>query len=788
MNTNPNSLPNQKVSFKAKDKDWQQQSIDYYVGRTGSGGSTDRYNRLDRLSILYGLYDSEFTKDDFKYVTDPYDVGDTFPANIQDYNIIRPKVDLLIGEKSKRPFDFKVIQTNPDAVSKIQEEYKNMFMEFLNATVKEEEYPVSAQDIQRYMRMNYKSVAEETAFNILNYLKERLNLSHEFLKTWRDGLVSREEIAYIGMVNGEPFLERVDPRDCDYDIDSNTDFIDQKDWFKRTMWMSPNAIYDRWRDMLDESDLDEMLAMINNNTTSPNKISPSNQGGINWSENLSSKFSGKGRDDYSTGDLQVVHLAWRSLTNLGFLTIEQEDGTTKTELVDDTYKALPDEIIEYEWVSEIWEGLQIGGKLYKARPLPYQHQTMESLNDNRLCYTGIVHNSMNAYGKSLVELMKPLQYMYMVIWYRTELALAKDKGRVLNMDITQIPKKYGIDVDRWLHYINALGINFINPYEEGWDVPGREGGKASAFNQMSSQDLRMGDVIAGYIQLLEKIEVMIGEIIGVTKQREGSIATRELVGNVERSVQQSSHITEPLFWWHSQFERRCVNLLINVAQYAYSINDKQKLQYFLSDGGRVLINITDDFIYADMDIFVTDSSKDVKNIEMLKSLLQPAMQNGATLSDAAAILTADNMTQIKLKLEEIEERRMQMMQAQQEAEQQQAQMEMELEQSRHDDEMMMKSEEIRIKEEDSIRKAEVALQTAMMSQGDGQETQPDNSMAESFERQKLEMENARQRREAALKERAQVETERKNRVAEKQKDKELIIRRKQASRKPVNNK
>ena len=61
--------------------------------------------------------------------------------------------------------------------------------------------------------------------------------------------------------------------------------------------------------------------------------------------------------------------------------------------------------------------------------------------------------------------------------------------------------------------------------------------------------------------LMDKIESMVSEISGVSKQREGSIASNELVGNVERSVIQSANITEPLFWMHNQVKKEVLNML-----------------------------------------------------------------------------------------------------------------------------------------------------------------------------------------------------------------------------------
>jgi hypothetical protein len=502
---------------------------------------------------------------------------------------------------------------------------------------------------------------------------------------------------------------------------------------------------------------------------------------------------GETKKDSPSDELYCHHVTWRSFTKLGFLKVPQEDGSIKTILVDESYEETPDDKIEWEWITEIWEGYKIGEDLYVARPISYQHQSLETLNDNRLPYTGVVYNATNSYGKSMIELMKPLQYLYMVIFYRIELAIAKDKGAILNMDITQIPKKYGIDIDKWLHYLNALGINFINPYEEGWDVPGREGGKMAGYNAISAQDLSTIRTIDSYVNLLEKIEEMIGEIVGVTKQREGSIGQRELVGNVERSVQQSSHITEPIFWIHNQCKMRCFNTLINVAQYCYANSDNKSIQFILSDGSRTFINISDDFIFADLDIFVTDATKDAQNIQSLRSLLQAAMQNGATLVDAAEILTNNNMSMVKNKLSEIEENRQKQMQAQAEQEQAMAERQAEIEQQKNEDEYNLKLEDLRIKEEDSIRQAETSLLIASM-QGNEETPVPEEGNND-MERLKLELQKDKQsldkvkiERDARLAERAQKEVERKNKVTEKQNEQKLAIQRKQANKKPANSK
>jgi hypothetical protein len=67
-----------------------------------------------------------------------------------------------------------------------------------------------------------------------------------------------------------------------------------------------------------------------------------------------------------------------------------------------------------------------------------------------------------------------------------------------------------------MHYLGALGVAFINPYEEGWDVPGREGGRPAQFNQFQSWDLSMANVIDQYVNLMAKIEDMVAKLTGIT--------------------------------------------------------------------------------------------------------------------------------------------------------------------------------------------------------------------------------------------------------------------------------
>ena len=774
MSYSSNTFPVQKIPLREKTEEWNKQCVDSIIAKTSDGQIIDGSGRKDRMRIAYDLYNSNFNEKDFKHITDPYNVGDTFPSKMQNHNIVRPKIDLLIGEESKRAFTFKVIQTNDEAVSGMQIEYKQMILQYLidtlNTEVQDDEYLA---DLQRYMKFSYKNIAEETAYNALNYLKEKLNITNEFLKCWKDALIAGEEIYYTGILNGEPVFERVNPLYSDYDRSQEVEFIDQSTWFKRLMYMSPSAIYDRWYNKLEEKDLDKILEMTQGNSRG---MKSSGQGGIVWNTTLT---SGMLNNEEIEDALEVHHVVWVSYKKIGFVTTPEGEMT----MVDESYDVDPDEQIEWEWITENREGYRVGPDIYFGmQPIEFQHQSVESLYNNKIPFTGAVYSNTNSRGKSLLEIMKPLQYMFLVLWYRVDIALARDKGKALVMDITQIPKSMGVTTEKFLHYLSSLGVVFFNPYEEGWDIPGREGGKPSSFNQFSSVDLSMSNVITGYIQLMAKVEDMIGEISGVSRQRQGQIQKDELVGNVQQTIVQSSHITEPLFWKHNQVKRRCLNMLLDTAKYAWGNSNKKTLHFVLPDMSRIFSEVTKDFLYADLDVFVLDSTKETQDIERLKTLLPYAAQNGATLLEAAEVATGDNIIRMKRQLAEIDERKIKQQEDMAKREQE---TQMQIQQMMAD----QKAEDNRIREEDSIRRAETAIDVALINSeakddgmaGNDMDTD-DNGVKDQIDMMKLQLQRDKQRIDAKNEDRQLAEEARSNKVAEQQREKEIAIKRKVANK------
>lgn len=738
---NINQMPIQKLPMSKKTKEWQEACVDYIIGRSQGGSRNgNTRTRKEEMQTYYDLYNGIYNEKDLKYVTNPFKQQDGFPATAQDYNIIKPKIDLLLGEETKRPFNFRVSRTSDIATSEMQDKAKQMLIDYIQAEIMSRLSPedqaryqqalqsgevMQPEQIQKYMSKDYKDIAESVAYHSLNYLKNKLNITHEFFKGWKDALIGGEEVYYVGIQNGEPCMERINPRYFDYDTDtSDLEFIHDAEWCCYEMIMSSTEVYDRLYDKMSEKQLDQLLELMDD--ASKGGITPKlGKTSLDYPHIKTHTINGFTSNPFESSDnVHVWHCCWKSFRKIGFVTIlNQETGQPEEYEVDESYKVTGNELnVEWKWIVDVWEGYRVGEDLYIGiQPLEYQHISADNPNAQRLPYTGVIYNNTNSRPRSLVSMMKPLQYMYIIIWYRLELAMARDKGKIITMDITQIPKSMNIDVSKWMHYLSALGVNFVNPYEEGWDIPGREGGKPSQFNQISALDLTMANTIDQYINLMDKIESMLSEISGVSKQREGAISSNELVGNVERSVIQSAHITEPWFWVHNRVKKEAITMLLNTAKYAWKDN-KTSIQYVLDDATRAFITLSDNFFYEDMDVFIEDTTKNQQQIEALKNLMQPAMQNGASLLDIAEIITMDNVTMIKNRLEEIEQKRMQQQQAMEEAQAQREQQAIQMQNEIKEEELMLKEAEMDLEkykiDQDNATKIAVAQLNAYMGSVD----------------------------------------------------------------------
>jgi hypothetical protein len=642
-------LPKQKIPLSKKNEEWKRDTINYYERlsyTSATGNRTSNYNKL----INYDLYNGKFNKADLEYVCNPLGLTDNeFPATLQNYDVVSPAMNLLIGEETKRPDNTLVISESPEDISrknealseKIKGALQQEFMAMIDpSTVDPENPPQLPEEILKYEKYTTSDLIESQGNKILKSLKKRLNMKEVFKKGFKDALLAGEEIYWVGVSNNEPISRRCNPVNITVVLDGDSDFIDDAIAVVEVRMLAPNTIIDEFGDDLTSAQIDDLEALTRVVTSNYNQAGY-NTPAFKLSEHgnvvdtgITSASTGFGATSgaFNQHLIRVVRIEWKSMKKMYELTYTDiETGMPITELVDETFnykvfkEVYPDAKIEEFWISEAWEGVKIGPDMYvNVRPKANQRRRMDNPYPCKLGYVGLIYNATNSVSVSLMDRLKPYQYLYNIISYRLELAFASDMGKIMLMDLAQIPRSEGIDIEKWMYYLKAMKIGFINSFEEG--RKGVATGKLSNFNQFQSIDLSLANVIQQYIQTLEYLKQQIAFISGVSPQRLGAINTNELVGNVERSVQQSALITEYLFDSHNEVKRRVYAALIEAAKVAY--RDGLVTQYVLDDMSIEMLQIPELlFENTEFNVYVSNSSKDQSVVEQLKQLSQIALQS-----------------------------------------------------------------------------------------------------------------------------------------------------------------
>lgn len=332
------------------------------------------------------------------------------------------------------------------------------------------------------------------------------------------------------------------------------------------------------------------------------------------------------------------------------------------------------------------------------RPRPVQYNR---LSNPSKCHFGIIGSIYTTNGSkpySLVDIMKPYAYLYDVIHDKLLKVLTKNMGKIVRMDFAKVPK--GWDVDKWLYYINVNNIAVEDSFKEG-NIGVATGKLAGALNNASSGviDASLGNEIQQYISLLEWIISKVGELAGISKQREGQISNRETVGGVERATLQSSLITEKMFLVHDNVKKRVLECFLETAKIAFR-GRKKKFDYLFDDGSKRLIEIDgDEFAECDYGLVVDNSNGTMELIQKLDVLVQAALQNQLLdFSTMMKIYTTKSTAEKQRLVENAEKRKreeamqqqqqnMQIQQAQIQQKQQQAEMEQQVKYKMHQEEL-----------------------------------------------------------------------------------------------------
>ena len=658
-------IPKQRIPLSKKNKKWREECVDAFINLSKFGLA----ERTGRLKSLYEYYNGTIDEQDYKYVLKPY--GKTranFPSKLRNYPIIKPVIDLLLGEKSKRPLNYTVTVKNADAVSQKEDAKKQALLTqvqnmYMNALAKdpssnlEEQEVVLPKQVQEEFDRSYVDNRAITGQAAINYIMHSEEVYDKFQKGFFHYLVTGEVYSHKGVRRNEPFYEILNPLDIDYDKDPDLEFVEDGDWAIVRKFAHASTLIDTFGDYLTP---EQVLALEDPQHSSTESYL------LHRSE-----ASGAGNNSSRNRLIECVTVYWKSRKRIGFVEyIDENTGMMEMIQVEEGYR-IPEEMkergatIKYEWVNEVWEGTKIDGRFFiRMSPVSNQRTSLDNPSICKLPLNGRKYSDINSKNVSLVMLGIPYQLNYNTYKYRLELAIARSKDIIAQLDINLIPKKW--DMDKFMYYVEGTGI--------AWIDYNKEGVKLSPQHQ-SVLDLSM-KTMGTYVELLNSIQVEWERVSGVNRQRLGGMSQYDGKATSQQAIVQSAHTTEDLYRKFAGIEQRDLQALLDYSKEAWITGKKS--QYVMPDGTVEFLSIDPmPYLEADLGIFMSDATKELEKLNLMKELGMGMLQNGTPASTVADIVDSESFIMMKDQIKVAEAKMQELEAAQGKAEQEAAAAEME---------------------------------------------------------------------------------------------------------------
>lgn len=747
-----NGFPRQALPHSKKTKKWAEECVRFADKNTVLSSSLIR-KTIAHKKINYDLFSGQLNMKDVEAVlNDGTDYG--LPTKqIQHYPIMNTSINLLLGEERAAQFDFKAVITNPTAISEIEETKKAQLQQEVQKLVEDEslsedEYNQKMQKLSEFFAYEWQDLREIRANYLLNHYKKEQNFDAIFNDGFADVAINNEEIYQCTIEGYEPVLRKLNPMKVQVWGGGSSSRVEDADMIVIEDYWPRNRILDVYGDQLTKKQIDSIEEWTNQGDSSErfgDKGDPRNyfrfgdyvdQMNIGDDGGWISFNDGIRASDLPydiQGNVRVLQVYWKSIRKIKRIKFyDPETGATEYTYKTEDY--IPDEAkgeeAKIQYVNEAWHGTMIGAGdnaiFVDLGPCQVQYNSMSNPSKCHFGIIGTIYSINENAPYSMVDMMKPLQYMYDVVSDRTLKLINRNMGKIINLNLSAVPA--GWNVDKWLDFARNKGVAVVDPMKEG-NQGAAKGKLAGAFNVAPVIDLELGNSIQNNIALLDHIEQTMKNMVGISRQREGQVANRETVGGVERATLQSSHTTRWYFAKHEDTKKRVLECFLETAKIAMRGRTK-KFQYILPDYSQQMVNIEgDQFAECDYGI-VIDSGYDMQSLNQeIQQIAQAAMQNQILTFSTYLKLRSNCSMAEKIKMIERDE------QAAKEAAQQAQQQQMQLEAQKAQEEMMLKQAEMELKDRMNQRDNETKLLIANMQGLQQEETPEDNT---DLENQKLQ--------------------------------------------------
>jgi len=754
-----NIFPDQfKTDKEKQDESWIKNTMDYFANKAYAEYVKNRDTFVKNYDLMKGILRMEdfYQEPQVRSFTDVLTADLQLPAYVKMYSIITTPVNELVGEISKRPDTFRVKAFDDDSKSEELQFKTEILQQYVLGKAKQQilaNAAMSGQELSdeevQQMTMDdvkdtldsYTSVAEKWANHVLTCQKAEFNIKEKSEDAFRDMLISGREFYHIYEDNSKLGfnIEVANPK--------NTWFLTTPDrkYISDPTGRAQGAYAAGTVQVMELSEIIESIPDLTKEEIDHLRSSLQDYGLINVREsNLGNPNAVPGIDSvtYDTFDplvLQtrmiiesemkenndglkdflgltsnvssfgykyvVVRCYWMSKKKIGKLIYLDELGNEQSVLVDENYKSgtVPtQQSLEWGWINQWYQGTKIGPDIYHVKPFKLL---------NYCPIIGITFEVKNTEAKSLVDLMKPFQVLYNVCMNQLYKLLEKEVGKVYLTSIRHIPVPKDGDaqdaLDIWEMEARNRGVVFIDDSPENLKSP-------SSFNQFRDIDLTRTQEIQSRYTLAQQLKNECWELVGMSRQRMGSVTASESATGVNTAVQQSYSQTEPLFIAHEYVMGQLYQAIIDAALYVESKKPQSTLSYITSEGESAFVSVNgSDLKFRDLKVFLTNRPEDTQMFNELRQLAQPLMQNGGSLYDVIELYSTKSMREMKKVFKELRDKQDAMQQQQLQIQQQQADQQAQIAQAQLQQAQIQKEQDIANEnyqnELDRINKKEIAL-------------------------------------------------------------------------------
>ena len=762
-----NIFPDQfKTEKEKQDESWIKNTMDYFANKAYAEYVKNRDTFVKNYDLVKGILRPEdfYQEPEVRSFTDMLTADLALPSYVKMYSIITTPLNELVGEISKRPDAFRVKAFDDDSKAEELEFKTDILQQYIISEAKQKILEkaaiagdeISDEDVEKMTLQevqdeldSYTSIAEKWANHILTCQKADFVIKEKSEDAFRDMLISAREFYHIYEDNSKVGynIEVANPK--------NTWFLTTPDrkYISDPTGRAQGAYAAGTVQVMELSEIIESIPDLTKDEIDHLRSSLQDYGLINVREsNLGNPDATPGQDSvqYDTYDplvLQtrmiiesemkenndglkdflgltsnvssfgykyvVVRAYWISKKKIGKLIYIDDMGNEQSMLVDENYKSgtIPtQQSLEWGWINQWYQGIKVGPDIYHIKPFKLL---------NYCPIIGLVHEIKNTEAKSLVDLMKPFQVLYNVCMNQLYKLLEKEVGKVYLTSIRHIPIPKDGDaqdaLDIWEMEARNRGVMFIDDSPENLKSP-------SSFNQFRDIDLTRTQEIQSRYNLAMQLKQECWELIGMSKQRLGSVSASESATGTNAAITQSYSQTEPLFVAHEYVLGQLYQAIIDASLYVESAKPQSTLSYITSEGESAFVQVNgSDLKFRDLKVFLTNRPEDKQMFNEIRGLSQAVLQNGGSLHDVIELYSTNSMREMKKVFKTLKDRQEQMQDQQMQQKQQELEQQQQIAQATIENAKQLQAEKIAHddyqNELDRINKKEIALIAAEAKSG-----------------------------------------------------------------------